>query len=226
VRFARRVLTVLAAMTATLTAQPSFAGHWGDPWGELIWGADLELLPEGLQIYAPTGEFARGVDSCHALLDDLGGPATVTSVTRIVELSQTTERCDYVNSVPSGADFPLQLGLAYMIEFAQPKLLSAAAPNACPPTQLATGVNLVGVGRPLTGLSCHDLLTAFGPGAVSAVERLDRPTASFAACSIDGNFVVSGSDFPILPGEGYLVHSVTGSALVNLNDPAHATCTP
>jgi len=220
------VLIVVAAMTAALAAQTSVAGFWGERWGELFWGPNFEFLPEGLQLYAPTGEFARGVDSCHALLDDLGGPAVVTAVTHIVELSQSTEGCNYIGGVPAGPDFPLLLGTAYMVELAQPQLLSGGAPNACPPTQLAAGVPLIGVGRPLVGLSCYDLLTAFGPGSVATVERLDQTSGSFAACAIDEGIVVRGTDFLIRPGEGYLVHSLTGSVPVNLNNLADAACTP
>ena len=42
---------------------------------------------------------------------------------------------------------------------------------ACAPTVLEAGVNLAGFSAPVDDLSCFDVLTAFGDGIVSAVER-------------------------------------------------------
>jgi hypothetical protein len=183
-----------------------------------------EIVPlpraDVLHLYAPTAELSAGVNTCFQLLDHLGGPSSIVAITSIS--GSISDRCNHLGSVPSGSDFELQSGAAYIVELAGVVEFDVGGAADCPASELVTGVNLLGVAHARLGLSCFDLLTEFGEDVVSVAETLDRRSDTFVACAWqDGQ--PSGRDFPIRVGEGYLVHSRT-NAVANLNEPTLAVC--
>jgi hypothetical protein len=73
-------------------------------------------------------------------------------------------------------------------------------------------------------LSCFDVIAAFSADVVSTVERLNKTSNRFDACTKTAAATVTGIDFQISAGEGYIVHAASTSAPVNLNDLAHPVC--
>lgn len=186
-----------------------------------------ELVPvprvSGLNLYAPTAELARGIDSCFELLADLGGANQVASIASVIPGLQATEQCGYQAGTPTGVNFTLQAGSAYFVELTQVSELGLGTPDSCPATSLVPGANLIGIAQPRVGLDCYDLLVAFGQGVVTTVERANKNNDTFEVCgTADGN-EPRGRNFPIRPGEGYIVHS-SATAGVNLNDLSLPGC--
>ncbi len=170
-------------------------------------------LGAGLNLYAPTAELGDGVDSCFDLLTTLGGESVVFSIARLDPLGQVMQRCRFQAGLPAGDDFATQLGEAYLVDLLVARDVATGPAGGCPPTDLAAGVNLVGVAVPTADLRCRDLLAAFGAGVVGTVERLG-PDLRFEACatrqgqapSAHARHRAVGVDFPVVVGEGYLVH--------------------
>ncbi|MCZ6619708.1 MAG: hypothetical protein O7E57_16430, partial [Gammaproteobacteria bacterium] len=63
----------------------------------------------------------------------------------------------------------------------------------------------------------------FGDGVVTALERFDAAKQFDWCGTVDGNVIV-GTNFPITPGTGYALHSISAHEGVNLNDLADAVC--
>lgn len=219
-----RNIALVLALLPLLGAAVARGGVWGDSWGSFLWGPRQQQVPEGLNLYAPTSEIAAGTTSCYLLLEHLGGPGSVDSVERVVTASQQTERCGYAGDLAAGEDFALALGAAYLVNLTQPRDLTAGPPPGCPDTNLAVGVNLVGIGRPPTALNCYDVLGTFGAGTITAIERIDKTVNRFEACSFTAAGIATGANFDIRAGEGYAVYAISPSAGINLNDQTHEVC--
>ena len=204
------------------------SGVWGDSWGSFVWGQDImkegPIMKEGFNLYAPTEELTDTVVDCFALLAFLGGADAVESITSVDTATQQTQKCAYQNGAPSADNFPIVLGAAYLVEMKLPGELTSGPPPACPETTLDAGINLVGVGKPSTTLTCFEVITSFGAGAVSAVQRFNIDSGAFETCTINATGSILGIDFPILAGEGYIVHSTSTATPINLNDLTHPVC--
>ena len=161
---------------------------------------------------------------CFDLLSFLGGPASVESIVAVVTATQQTSECSYQDAAPRGDDFPIVLGAAYVVKMTDQRELASGPPPSCPATTLGSGVNLVGVGQPPVSLACFDIIAAFGTGVVSTVERLNKTSNKFEACAFTVAATVTGTNFRILAGEGYIVHATVGGGPINLNDLTHPVC--
>ncbi len=215
----------MALLAGLLTvAAPVSGGVWGDPWGSLIWGPRTQDVPDGLSLYAPTAELSGAVTGCYDLLAELGGPGTVETISRILTATESTEQCAYQDTTPVGDDYPIELGAAYLVKLTQTESLASGPPPGCPDTVLQAGVNAVGVGKPLPNLTCADVIATFAPGVVASVERLDPDTRRFQSCTRVGAGPVTGTNFPIVAGEGYLLHAESPGGPINLNDLSHPVC--
>lgn len=215
-------LTLMLVVYAS-TPPVARSGVWGDTWGAFVWGLDLLSVPTGLTLYAPTAELAGEVAGCFDLLVHLGGADKVESITAVVPASQQAAECAYQDSLPSGDDFSLELGAAYLVRLKQSHELSAGPPPGCPATELDDGINLIAVGKPTVGLTCFDVITAYGSDSVSAMQRLNTERGAYESCVFDGDSAV-GNDFPVMAGEGYIVHAIGTALPVNFNDLNHPVC--
>lgn len=71
-----------------------------------------------------------------------------------------------------------------------------------------TGTHLIGYPSPAAGLGCFAWLRSLGPTAANAIRRLDAETQRYETCAFDHSVqppAPAGVDFPIQPGEGYLL---------------------
>ena len=173
-------------------------------------------LKPGLNVIAYLSAVSAEHATCQGLFASLGGTALIERVTRYDPLSQTFESCDGTG----GTDFPIVAGEGYLVEAhaATSAVLSGAA--TCPDLTLVAGLNLRGHPQPPAGLSCYQWLNELGPDAVTAMQRLDRNSGRFQGCvfrDADGVATPVGQDFPIVPGEGYLLFSPTGGVSIPLS---------
>lgn len=149
-------------------------------------------------------------DICRELLVKLGTPAEIQSIARLNPTLQRFETCDQ----QGGQNFPITLGEGYVVRMATAKTVTISGQPTCPSVvTLAPGANLIGHPKPRADLHCFGLLTGMGTSAVNAIQRFNTITGAFETCIwVDngGGPQPAGVDFPIISGEGYLVHTLTG----------------
>lgn len=120
------------------------------------------------------------------------------------------EHCDH----DTGGDFLIEAGEGYVVRMMADAKLDLSGPSACPSPFLTAGPNLIGHPAPVAGLSCFDLLTAYGEAVIGAVQRFNTRTGAFESCTFydsgDGNGPQpDGQTFPIVAGAGLIVHAKT-----------------
>jgi hypothetical protein len=76
----------------------------------------------------------------------------------------------------------------------------------CASLTLQAGINLVGYACPAEGYTAFDWLTTLGSDSVSAIQRYATETGAFETAAFDQTGQPVGVDFPIVPGEGYLIY--------------------
>ena len=174
----------------------------------------IELSP-GTNLIAYPHQVPTGHDSCTKLLAALGGRGE-DSLSRLDGTSQTSRTC----TATGDEDFAIVAGEGYVLTIADPAsgerslLLDGIA--ECTAPALSAGVNLRGHPLPPADLTCGDWLVALGAGTVSAIQRLDPRGGRLETCAFDDgdpDAVPVGSDFRILPGEGYRLSSPAGGSL-------------
>lgn len=161
-----------------------------------------KLLPPGLNLIHP----GPGPLTCQELLDSLGTPEEVDSLYRLDAPTQRFERCN----PQAGVNFAIQLGEGYIVLMRKVWQTPIAPSPTCPEFNLSAGVNLIGHPKPPENLTCFGLLEALGMATVSTIQRYDTKAGRFESCTFAGtdnsNLRPAGRDFPIIAGEGYLLH--------------------
>ena len=174
-------------------------------------------LSTGLNVFSFPREVPSEASSCFALLAYLGGPSSVERIESLDAPKQLFKECSFVAGTPSGDDFPIESGRGYLVYALNAIAFEVSGSFACPEVNLEPGMNLLGVPSPGSGLSCFDLLESLGASSAAAVERFDRESGVFEACSFSGGDR-AGSDFPIVGDAGYIIHMEGSIAGFNPND--------
>jgi hypothetical protein len=181
------------------------------------------LLQPGMNLVATPGTVPAGAASCFVLLGFAGGEGVIDRIEQIDPATQDIRACSYSAGAPAGVDFPVLSGQAYLIHAKTAATIGFGGEFACPALDLVPGVNLIGVPSPESGLGCQGLMSKLGQGTVATVQRFDPEKGSYQSCVLDtGSGASAGTDFPIVPGEGYLMHMASaapGFNPNNLNDP-------
>lgn len=170
-------------------------------------------IREGLNLIVYGRALAAEHADCGGLLADLGGAAAIAQLIRFDSEHRHFEDC---GGEPDD-EFPIRVGEAYFVRAHLDNDLLLPGSQASPPLALSAGLNLRGHPQPPVGHSCHRWLMDLGAGAVSAIRRLNRSDGRFEGCAfvdIDGVPSPAGRDFPIVPGEGYMLFSPDGADLV------------
>ena len=157
--------------------------------------------------YAVPAEHA----SCRLLLSELSAGGVDDSLSRFNSLTQTYETC----SQDDGIDFPIVTGEGYQVNLATETDLLLTGTAVCDSPDVQPGLNLRGHTFPPGGLTCYGWLRAFGAQRVSSIQHLNPATGRFEICSFDRSAteeMVVGFDFPIIPGEGYLIHAQSAAS--------------
>lgn len=146
--------------------------------------------------------------TCAEWLGALGGPQMVESLSRLDPATQEVQTCN----AQGGLDFAVHTGEAYAIKMRGARDLILLGEAACRDIQLQPGVNWVGHPRPPQDLTCTAWLETMAPGKLAAIQRLNAATARYETCGknlANAGAATSpvGSDFPIEPGQGYIVHA-------------------
>jgi hypothetical protein len=168
-------------------------------------------LVQGFNLFAYPALPPAEHDTCLELLANLGTPAEIKSIARLNPILQRFETCDQ----QGGQDFPIVLGEGYVVQMATAKTVNVSGEPTCPAAiTLVPGVNLIGHPLPPADLRCFGLLAGMGTSAVKTIQRFNTITGAFETCLwVDngGGPQPAGVDFPIISGEGYIVHTLTES---------------
>ncbi len=175
-------------------------------------------LDPGLNLFSVPGAVPPPASTCFSLLEFLGGAGVAQRVTSVDADGEATSECFYDLGAPAGTDFPIEDGIGYFVRMTQPATVSIPSPSFCADLALNPGVNLIGVPGAEDMLGCFSLLATIGIGAAHSIERLEPQSKRFEACLFDAAQVPVGVDFPIDPGDAYVVHMNAGVPIINLNE--------
>jgi hypothetical protein len=161
------------------------------------------ILRPGLNLVQPGSQ----AETCRQLLMQMGGIGEAAEVLIDDYGNQRLVGCNH----DSAEDFDLPVtGSAFWVRMERAKAIRTPSPGDCVAQELHAGVNLVGY--PATGQGCYQWLSALTTNGlqIAALQRFDTDSGRFQDCAAlpdGGDTVVVGEDFPIRPGEGYLVSS-------------------
>ncbi|MCP3870548.1 MAG: hypothetical protein GY703_21135 [Gammaproteobacteria bacterium] len=161
-------------------------------------------LFEGLNL------IAYGADShmtAYDLIQALGGPSDIVSVQRLDPSTGGYQRVEYASSGhPQGEDFNIVNGEGYLVRARRDRSIASDIQGICPSIDLQQGSNLIGVlCEPQHATAYQWIQSMGGETAVSAIQSFNPVTGRFEfAAFLDDQ--LTGTDFPIRIGEGYLLH--------------------
>ena len=115
------------------------------------------------------------------------------------------------DGISVGADFPLVENSALYVYASQQNTLSLGSRPTCAPLNLVSGFNLAGHACFPPNYQVSEFINSVGFTAITSISRLDLPSGRWQTVAVDNGTMV-GDDFPLVPGEGYIVHAaaVTG----------------
>jgi len=176
--------------------------------------ANLIILSQGFNLFSYPGSVLPAYSTCLALLAELGSADEIAEMQRFDPGAQRFEACDN----QEGHDFPVVAGEGYEIRMKTAKSVLLPGQAVCPSLILKVGLSLVGHPAPPSNFSCYKFLSLLGSEKVGSIQHFNRRSSAFESCAFyAGNGVElqpMGEDFPILAGEGYLVHSKANSTVV------------
>ncbi|MGE3540529.1 MAG: RHS repeat-associated core domain-containing protein [Candidatus Tectimicrobiota bacterium] len=181
------------------------------------YAADVSVpLWPGVNLYSHPVEVPAGL-SCVDLQTLLGADA-------LMRMNAATGRFEACTAGP--ANFAIRSGEGYVVQSPSTRTVTVTGSPDCPVLNLPAGLNLIGVPTPPADFSCYDLLRALGDrDTVATIQRLNTSTGAFEPCGfLDSTGEPVGADFPITPGEAYLVHLRQAVTAFNPNDQAQ--CLP
>lgn len=177
------------------------------------------ILSEGYNLFAYPVTVPTELKAFE-LLQALGDASEINAIDRFVPGTSAFERAEYVGSTPSGANFAIRRGEAYVVHMDAQKVASFAGGTDCPDLDLARGLNLVGIPCPPAGYTAFKLLKDLGESfEVETVQRFNPDTVSFQGAQYNSSGMPSGDDFPISNGEGYIVMMLADKAGIKVPAP-------
>lgn len=113
----------------------------------------------------------------------------------------------YVTLVPgdsSNPSFELQGGEGLIVYASVQKQIGFTTLH-CSRLHLQSGFNLIGIACPPENYSAFELLTDIGRENISSIQRYNTSTGKFETAVFDDAAQPMGTDYPIVPGEGYFI---------------------
>ena len=200
------LLGALAWMILILLAFPARA---------VLLQGQVELLP-GLNLVGIPLDPAQ-TPTVSSLLLRLGDSTTIAAVWRLDPASGLLQRCGYdTGGQPSGEGCAASVspGEGWLVEAHAAATLPYTVNQPCPGVTLQPGLNLVAFPC-VTAVTSYTLLPLLGDAVVLAsVQGLDPVTGRWLTTTYYEN-QPAGAQFPILPGQAYLVNARSVSALAD-----------
>lgn len=137
----------------------------------------------------------------------LGSSQEIENVLRLDNTSGSFGEVRYnASGEPEGEDFELVNGEGYIVNSKVAKMVNLNFSETCSVTGLKRGGNLRGIPCASANLTAFILLQAIGDESmISSIQRFNAETGSFETAGYL-NGLLSGVNFLIKPGEGYLIY--------------------
>ena len=164
--------------------------------------SNIVSLVQGFNLFSYPGEVPTDLATCKFLLDSIGLPAEVESISRFDRESQLFEECTFENN----QDFPIVANEGYVLKMLVSKDVKFEGGPLCSDVTATVGLNLIGHSVPNSGLNCFDVLAAFGESEIGSLQHFDTQTGTLATCTYSEG-APAGTNFPIRIGMGYILHA-------------------
>lgn len=105
---------------------------------------------------------------------------------------------------PGNPDYTL-IGGGALIVYARQETEIDFTSVLCNPLDLDTGFNFVGFACPPAGYSAYQILNDHGEVYMAGIQRYNTVTGNFESAGFNQDGIISGINFPIVPGEGYTI---------------------
>lgn len=185
--------------------------------GEAFAAASSYQLSPGFNLTAVTRPLQDQYGSAFPLLSAWQASAGVKAVESYDPVNGAMLRAELnADGVPVGADFPLTENRALFVYGTSGAALNLGDIQGCAPVSLAVGFNLASYACAPANYTAREMILSMGGGAVLSISRFDSQAAKWITAGVAGGTVV-GANFPIVPGEGYII--TTAAAVVGWEPP-------
>jgi hypothetical protein len=107
---------------------------------------------------------------------------------------------------PVGVDFPLIENSALYVYSSQLNTLPLGNSTSCAPLNLVAGFNLASHACFPPLYQASQFITSIGAANITSLSRLDLHSGRWQTAAVDSGTIV-GNDFPLIPGEGYVIQA-------------------
>lgn len=173
-----------------------------DPNNASSYPAALIHLKQGFNLIAIPADVSTQSD----LKDWLPVLGDSSEIEKVMAYDEVNNR--FITLIPedgSNPSFALEGGEG-LIVYAKKEKQVGFASVYCSSLNLEQGFNLIGIACPTEGYTAFDLLSYFGSGSVSSIQRYSTEKGAFETAGFGPEGQLVGVDFLIVPGEGYFVY--------------------
>jgi beta propeller repeat protein len=191
-----------------LVWQDNRSGVWQIYFSEITLPPPVATYPasEGFNLTAVTGAMKSRYASVFPLLSDWKNIVSLKAVEAYDQTTGVLQRAGFdANGVAVGTDFPLIENGALFVHAGGRADLNLGEISSCGTNSFKTGLTMASFPCLPDGYMASTLLRSLGAAAVS-ISRFDTATAKWVSLALKDGANAS-QDFPIRPGEGYLVYT-------------------
>ena len=165
----------------------------------------------GMNLFVSPVELSPGTTTFD-LLAMLGTDTEVGSLQCLNPVTQTWGVTEYENGVITGDEFEIATGAGCYVQMNQAKTVILTGLSIPSTLQFVEGANLMSLQSVTSGYTSYDLLLHLGtPEEVSSIQRFNPESGAFETTAYYNGQPV-GVEFPVNPGEAYIVNMVTGKS--------------
>ncbi|MEW5744159.1 MAG: hypothetical protein AB1805_01785 [Nitrospirota bacterium] len=164
-------------------------------------------IERGFNVVAITKDMKQQYGNAFGLLTAWKSLSAIDSVYAYdADLGEMRKAAYDASGAPTGVNFTLGDNMALYVEAYASADIDAGELTDCTPLSLKSGLNLAGFACVADGYRASDMIAALGLDAVYSISKFDNLSGRFVTTGVhDG--AVSGEDFVIRPGEGYIIYS-------------------
>ena len=191
-----------------LVWQDNRSGVWQIYFSEITLPPTVAIYPvaAGFNLTAVTGAMQTQFSSAFPLLNDWKGKVTLTGIESYDHATAAMLKAGLDGSGTAvGTDFSLGQNSALFVYTDSRADLNLGEILTCGSISLKTGFNMASFPCLPDNYMASDLLRSMGASALS-ISRFDNAAAKWVGLAFTGGTIAS-QDFPIRPGEGYLVYT-------------------
>ena len=195
--------------TNRLVWQDNRSGVWQIYFSELTLPPTVATYPfvAGFNLAAVTGAMQAQYSGAFRLLDDWKGKFPVYRIESYNYANREMQQAELgENGGTTGTDFPLTENGALFVYADGGADLDLGEIQSCGPLSLKTGFNLVSFACLPDNYHASDLLRSLGTATVLSISGFDNVAARWLTLATKEDLGVS-QDFPIRPGEGYIIYT-------------------